>query len=242
MMKKILFFTLLGSLFFAQQKPLVVYDKYPPDVDFYEGGVKKFYNDIHEAIVKEKIEPCQNKNELYKVSFIVYPDNSIKFVKENDPLKIEQNKCAYELTRKTFRFLNGWNPPVVSGEKVAAVASAYIYPDDLFSNYRRGYDIMYYYTPPLFEGGSGNFWKKFEKNANVRGYDWDQKIRLVMHINIDEDGNMTGFKMNPGSRNENFDDMLIKSVRWIKEKWTPAKLHGINIETVYKFPITLTEE
>ncbi|WP_407505416.1 energy transducer TonB [Elizabethkingia miricola] len=242
MMKKILLFTLFGSLFFAQQKENIVYNEYPTGTDFYDGGVVKFYKDIHDVIVKEKIESCKNKKELYKVNFIVYPDGKIKFVKDIDPLKTEQNKCAFELSRKTFKFLNKWNSAVVSGEKVAAMASAYIYPDDLFSNYSEGYDILYYFTPPVFAEGGNSFRNQFAKNLNFRGVRFNQFIvNVAIHFDVDEMGKMTNFRMKPGSGDEEVDEMFMKSIKWIKGKWIPATIHGINVEATYKFPIVLNE-
>jgi hypothetical protein len=48
--------------------------------------------------------------------------------------------------------------------------------------------------------------------------------------------------MDPSSGNTDFDEMLIKSAKWIKDKWKPATLHGVNIKTGVRFPITLGED
>lgn len=244
MMKKILLFTLFGSLFFAQQKENIsaIYEEYPEEQNDYNGGNVQFYKELHQLIVDKNIQPCENKNELYSVKFVVYPDATIKFVKEEYPEKAEKNKCAFELTRTLFKYLDGWKPAEVDGQKVAAITSMIIFPDALFDKYTEGYDAVNYYGPPAeFPGGVGAFRKKFMLNTNVRGFDWNQKATLVMYFTIDENGNAVDFKMNPGSGNKAFDEMLIQAAKWVKGKWKPATLHGVNIKTGFRFPIVLSE-
>ncbi|RBI89291.1 energy transducer TonB [Elizabethkingia miricola] len=245
MMKKLLLFTLLGSLFFAQQKEEAapaIYDKYPKGQSDYNGGNIQFYKELHQLIVDKKIQPCESKTELYSVRFVVYPDATIKFVKEEYPENVEKNKCAFDLTRKLFKYLDGWKPAEVDGQKVAAITSMIIFPDALFDKYTEGYDAVKYFGPPAeFPGGIEAFRNKFSRNVNANGFKWDQRVQLVMYFKVDENGNAIDFRMDPSSGNVAFDEMLIKSAKWIKGKWKPATLHGVNIKTGFRFPIVLSE-
>ncbi|WMC07332.1 MAG: hypothetical protein PQ275_19510 [Elizabethkingia anophelis] len=243
MMKKILLFTLLGSLFFAQQKEEaapVIYENYPKGHSDYNGGNIQFYKELHQLILDKKIQPCENKNELYNVKFVVYPDATIKFVKEENPEKAEKNKCAFDLTRRLFKYLDGWKPAEVDGQKVAAITGMIIFPDALFDKYVESYDAVNYYGPPAeFPGGVQAFRKKFMQNVNASRFNWNQGATLIMRFTVDESGKTTDFKMDPGSGNVEFDDMLIQAAKWVKDKWKPATLHGVNIKTGFRFPITL---
>lgn len=58
----------------------------------------------------------------------------------------------------------------------------------------------------------------------------NQEVTLIMRFTVDESGKTTDFKMDPGSGNVEFDDMLIQAAKWVKDKWKPATLHGVNIK------------
>ena len=88
----------------------VIYENYPKGQSDYNGGNIQFYKELHQLILDKKIQPCENKNELYNVKFVVYPDATIKFVKEENPEKAEKNKCAFDLTRRLLNILMGGNP------------------------------------------------------------------------------------------------------------------------------------
>lgn len=171
---------------------------------------------------------------------MVYPDATIKFVKEENLEKAEKNKCAFDLTRRLFKYLDGWKPAEVDGQKVAAITGMIIFPDALFDKYVEGYDAVNYYGPPAeFPGGVQAFRKKFMQNVNASRFNWNQEATLIMRFTVDESGKTTDFKMDPGSGNVEFDDMLIQAAKWVKDKWKPATLHGVNIKTGFRFPITL---
>ena len=89
MMKKY-FYLRYSDLYFCTAKEEaapVIYENYPKGQSDYNGGNIQFYKELHQLILDKKIQPCENKNELYNVKFVVYPDATIKFVKEENPEK-----------------------------------------------------------------------------------------------------------------------------------------------------------
>jgi hypothetical protein len=84
MMKKILLLLYLDLYFCTAKRKTApaIYDKYPKGQSDYNGGNIQFYKELHQLIVDKKIQACESKTELYSVKFVVYPDATIKFVKE----------------------------------------------------------------------------------------------------------------------------------------------------------------
>ncbi|OPC26928.1 hypothetical protein BAX95_15280 [Elizabethkingia meningoseptica] len=242
-MKKLLFFTLLGSLFFGQQQEgsLILLDKYPEKQKFYEGGTSQLYSDIHKTIVDQKIEPCENKSEIYMMKFIVYPDATIKFIKEEDPEKTQKNKCAFDLTRKVFKHLKNWKPAEISGQKFPAIVRLLIFPDDLFDKYAEGYTGKQYWVDAEFPGGLDAFRKEYIRNVDIGRFSINQTFKLTLHFTVNEQGEAVNFRLGQTSGNDSFDDVVMKSAKWIKKKWKPATFHGISIESYFTFPITFND-
>lgn len=244
MMKKILLFTLLGSLFFAQQKEEAapaIYDKYPKGQSDYNGGNIQFYKELHQLIVDKKIQPCENKTELYSVKFVVYPDATIKFVKEEYPEKAEKNKCAFDLTRKLFKYLDGWKPAEVGGQKVAAITSMIIFPDALFDKYTEGYDIINYMVPAKYNNGINRFRSDLMNGIDVRSLIDSGGGKAVILFDINEKGEKENIHLEEEIGNKSFNNIIIQGIKNIKGKWTPEMIHGIPVKSRFRFPITLGE-
>ena len=46
------------------------------------------------------------------------------------------------------------------------------------------------------------------QNVNASRFNWNQELQLIMRFTVDESGKTTDFKMDPGSGNVEFDEML----------------------------------
>ena len=93
---------LLLLIIFSQSINAQVLERYPKGQDFYKGGTQKFYSDIHKILLEKNIQPCENKNEVYDVKFVVYPDSTIKIVKDFDEENINN------LSSINKKVLIGW--------------------------------------------------------------------------------------------------------------------------------------
>ena len=66
---------------------------------------------------------------------MVKPDSKVSFVKDFDTININNNKCAYDLSKKVLPHLKRWKPAEVNKEKVSALFTFEFFPDDLKQNY-----------------------------------------------------------------------------------------------------------
>ena len=234
-MKNIAFLLLIFNSIcsFAQ-----IYEKYPEKQDDYYGGNVGFYKDFHNVLMERKMKPCENKNEFYSLKIVVYPDKTIKYVKDEDSVNVANNKCTFDLARGVIKYMNRWKPAVVEGKEVSAITSFMIIPDDLFNNYKEGYDAMNTLKMPEYEGGINNFRKKVFQTIDLSRFKYDQEFRLTVTFVIDKEGKMTDVRLVQSSGLKEFDDMIVKNISRIKNKWTPAKIHDNPV--IYKFNLPLT--
>ena len=162
--KYLLFLSLfLYSTAFSQD----IYEQYPAGQTDYVGGNVQFYKDFHQVLIDKKMQPCENKNEAFSFRIVVYPDKKIKYVKSEDSESLEKNKCAFELTKEVAKYLTGWNPALVDGNKVAAVTSFWIIPHELFQELPQGYDPINDMEMATYEGGINNFRKKVFQSIDL---------------------------------------------------------------------------
>lgn len=86
-MMKTKFFILLAFLIFSVQflfSQETVIDQYPFGQEAYIGGKKQLYKDIHQALIENELEKCEDSEQNYRVKLIVKQDASILFVKNPD--------------------------------------------------------------------------------------------------------------------------------------------------------------
>lgn len=233
-MKKILFFFILGSGFFNAQ----ILERYPKDQEDYEGGNIQFYKDFHKILIEKKLKPCDDKNEMFSFKLVVYPDHTIKYVKEEDSEAIEKNKCTHDLSREVAKYLKGWKPAEVNGQKVASQTSFWIIPNELFGELPEGYDPANDYKMPEYEGGINNFRKQVAKTVDLSRFKFKSTIRIQVKFIVNEDGEMRDIELEESSGLSEFDDMIIKSVAKIKNKWSPGSIHGKPVRSHFRLPIT----
>lgn len=237
-MKKISVLFIFSAVFgFSQQ----IYENYPPGQSDYVGGNVQFYKDFKKILIEKNIKPC-SKKEHYYFRLVVYPDRTVKYIKPEDPKYLEENKCAFEISKEVAKYLKGWNPAIVEGEKVAAVTSFWIFPDELFNELPEGYDPVNDMTFPTYEGGMNNFRKKVVQDIDMRNFTFQGRFRIEVTFVIDEQGKMSDVKLEQSSGLKEFDDMLVSRIRGIKNKWTPANIHGVPIKYRFRLPLLFSAE
>lgn len=233
-MKKIVLFFIFGVGFFNAQ----ILERYPKDQDDYHGGNVQFYKDFHKILVDKELKPCEDKNEIYSFKVVVYPDHTIKYVKEENTEALEKNKCTHNLSREVAKYLKGWKPAEVDGLKVAAQTSFWIIPNELFGEVPDGYDPAKDYKMPEYEGGINNFRKKVAKSVDLSQFNFKRTVKIQVKFSINSDGEMSDIQLEKASGLKEFDEMILKSVAKIKNKWTPASIHDMPIRSHFRLPIT----
>lgn len=184
------------------------------------------------------MQPCANKGEAYNFRIVVYPDATVKYVKDKDPVQAEQNKCAFELSKNVAKYMKGWNPAKENGQKVAALTSFWVVPDHLFENYKEGYDAMKVMTSAEFKGGLIEFRKKIANRIDLSSFSASEKFTLVVRFAIATNGNIEDIPLKESTPNKQFNKMVLSAIQSIKTPWTPAKIGNYPVRSHYQVPLT----
>jgi len=218
-----------------------VVDSFPEGAESYKGGDKQFYKDFHNVLIDKNIKPCENKNEYYVIDILIYPDSSIKFIKDNDSLNIQKNKCTYEMTREVFKYLKGWNPLIVNNQKFVGLAKYTIFPDYLFEKYKEGYDIKDFRKPAEYQdGGLNGFRKKIANSFDMAAVNEAGYHQVLISFVVDENGIMGKPYLEQESNSSSFNEQALMVVGRIKGKWKPGMLHHIPVKYKVKLPLVMT--
>ncbi len=174
---------------------------------------------------------------MYTQRFVVYPDANIKFVRDEDQSIIEESPCAASLTKEVFRYLDGFVPAVVDGEKVPTLAYVTVFPDALFEKYKERYDVEDHWVMAVFPGGINAFRNAVAKRINVTGFTASGDVLIVTKFKVLPDGSMSDIVLDPPSGNPGFDSAIYSGLRSVKTKWTQAKIHGVPVKTNMRMPL-----
>lgn len=214
-----------------------ILERYPSGQDDYVGGNAQFYEDFHTIVKEKNMQPCINKDEVYLFRIVVYPDSTIKYVKDEDPTYAEKNKCTFDLARNVAKYMKGWKPATENGKKVAALTSFWVIPDDLFDHYKKGYDASNLFTAAEFKGGLNEFRRKVVNKINLSGFSANQKFSLLVTFVVNPDGKMEDVTLVESTSNEEFNQTILAAIRSIKEPWIPAKIRNKPVRYHYKLPL-----
>jgi hypothetical protein len=231
-MLKFLLFFFFSTAVFSQE----IHEFYPPNQTDYIGGNVQFYKDFHQVLVEKKLQPCANKEESLNFGVVIYPDNSIKYIKGKDPDE-EKFKCTFDLTKEVLKYVKGWNPAVVDNKKVAAATSFLIIPNDLFSKLPDEYDTVGKMEMATYDGGMQTFRKKVFQSIDLNRFKFDGTFRLEVTFIIERNGSMSTVELAQSSGLQEFDKMVINSISKIKNKWTPGKINGVPVRYRFRLPL-----
>ena len=237
-MRKMFLFSILASGLFNAQ----ILEYYPKGQDDYKGGNVQFYKDFHKILVEKNLKPCDNNKESYSFQVVVYPDDTIKYVKEENEEYLSKNKCAYDLSREVAKYLKGWKSAEVDGKKVAARTSFWIIPDELFRELKEGYDPVKDYKMPEYEGGINNFRQKVANSIDLSRFKLNGMLKVQVIFVVNLDGKISEVQLDESSGLKEFDDMIIKSISKIKNKWTPGSIHEIPVRSRFRLPLAFRLE
>lgn len=232
----ILFFTFLAfSITYSQE----IYE-FPEDQTDYIGGNVQFYKDFRKVIIDKNMQPCEDKRESISFKIVIYPDKKIKYVKDENTATVEKNKCALNLSKEVAKYLTGWNPATVDGNKVIALTSFWIIPHELFQELPEGYDPANNYAMAEYEGGINKFRKKVFQSIDLTRFKFSGKFKLQVTFTIDSEGNMSDIKLDEGTGLKAFDDMVIRGISTIRNKWIPATVNGFPVKSHFRLPLSFS--
>jgi len=235
-MRILLLFIFLSGFSFAQ-KPNV----FPADQYSYLGGEVGFYRDFQKILLAKNLKPCENKKELFPAFIIVNTDETATLY-DDDRFPVELSKCSKDLAKLVIPEMTGWIAAKIKDRKETAVASYYIYPDAFFANYKEGYSTENSMERPIFEGGIDAFRKEVMKRVDLSDFylKGKGKVTLIIKFLINQKGEMENVTLEGTSGLKEYDEMLISSVKSIKNKWNPAKIYGYPVRYRFRLPISFT--
>ncbi|WP_426476417.1 energy transducer TonB [Chryseobacterium sp. CBSDS_008] len=237
--KLIVFFLAFVSVYKAQ-----ILDEYPEKQSFYEGGTVNFYKDAHEYLVNNNFKECSEK-EIYQPRIIVTEKAEVKFIKDSDTANIARNKCAYDLSRILLKNLKKWKPAEAKGWKIGAITEFILYPKDLMSNYKPGYDAGKFVAHAKYPEGAKAFHTLFHDNFMTIFSDYQLNGKVNLEFYISKDGHIINPRIYPEVDNKNFNTDFMRTLSRMKKVWVPAFYKNIPIVERISFPvqfsITFTE-
>lgn len=230
----IIVFIFISGSFKTQNK----YQFFPRDQHCYLGGFPEFYKDFHKVIIENNLQPCENKNELLYVNLLINPDNSTELLENKSS---QTNKCAFELAKTVFKKMDKWIPAKIKGKEASTVARIFIYPDDLFENYKINYTIGKVTTKSNFD--ISNFRTEVKKRIDLSdfGFKGKGKLTTTSSFIINETGELDELEIIKSSGLVEFDEMFLNAIKRTvkKQKWEPAKIHEIPIRSRFFFPLSI---
>ncbi|MDP2452825.1 MULTISPECIES: energy transducer TonB [unclassified Kaistella] len=230
----IFLFLILASFSNAQ-----ILEHYPKNQVPYIGGYESYYKDFHDMIIEKDLKSCADKSEFYQLNLLINADQSISFIKDHNEKNIAKNKCAYDLAREVAKYQNNWKAATVDGITKPAVATFYIFPDDLFERYHDGYFPAI--TFPAYgnyeNGGIKEFKKGIINRIDVRGFDWNDRFNVMVEFIISKEAKIENIVMIKSSSNIEFDKRITNGILSTKKKWKPATVNGNPVD--YKYRLTL---
>jgi hypothetical protein len=236
MIRKLLFLlSFITSLF--QINAQVLYN-YPKGQDFYEGGRKGLFEDIQQIVVKNNIKPCEKTEALF-MRFIVYPDNKVKYVADDDTNAVENNKCLKSKVLEVIKQTNNWKPAEIDGKKTPAMFCM-LFSDDLLLNNKPDEED---FSKPVYmykdkESDIMKFRENFVKCFDVNGYRPNADYSFVINFDVDTNGDAGFFYIENQSNLEKFNEMVVKCASNTKKSyWKPGYYKGVPVKQVFRMPI-----
>lgn len=92
-----------------------------------------------------------------------------------------------------------------------------------------------------FNGGINVFRKKFQNSFNTDVMEGDEGVvKTTLIFVVERDGSISDVKAD--GPNKTFNAEAIRTLKAIKDKWTPGKLNGQEVRSRFRFPVTMNFE
>lgn len=235
---------ILVILFFPLIFKAQILDQYPRGQNFYEGGITKVYNDLHQIIVDQKLKKCADPKELYRLNLLLTKEGDIKFVKDFDTLNIAKNQCAYDLSKTLAINLKGkkWLPAEVKGQKFSSLVYLMIFPNDLFEKYQSDYNPSRYFKGSVFKDGQENLTKEIRNTFKSLFSDYNVRGKFYLDFYVDANGEIVSPSVKPEIENQDFKREVFRTLQRMNQKWIPATFHEIPVKSKFSVPLIFTQE
>ena len=201
---------------------IIVYEEYPYGQEGYLGGKSQLYKEIHQVLIENKIEKCEDSTQNYKVKVLVKQDASIAFVANLDSVYVNKNKCAYDLSKKVLVHLKNWKPAENRKKKLNAIYEFDFIPSDLFDDYVESYiGIKLDKKTPQFPGGINEFRKKVSERVGFPSFRTKGSLKIIVFFVINKEGFMENIVVKSTPFNPEFEKKVkdvflnLNETKWI---------------------------
>lgn len=90
---------------------------------------------------------------------------------------------------------------------------------------------------PEFPTGFNGFRKKIAENFRTKEIKERGKLSCIVKFVVEKDGTISIVKVD--GTNENFNKEAVRAIMEIKEKWSPAKVKGEIVRSMFTVPIAM---
>ena len=66
------------------------------------------------------------------------------------------------------------------------------------------------------------------------------KVTVIVLFVLNEQGEMENLKLENSSGLKEYDEMILRTIKKIKNKWKPATLHGVPIKFLFRMPLSFS--
>ena len=92
-----------------------------------------------------------------------------------------------------------------------------------------------------FPGGINAFRNKFQNSFDGSAMNGDEgAVKTEITFVVERDGSITDVKAN--GKNSDFNSEAVRTIKSIKNKWTPAKINGQSVRYRFRFPVSMNFE
>lgn len=92
-----------------------------------------------------------------------------------------------------------------------------------------------------FPGGINAFRNKFQNSFDGSAMNGDEgAVKTEITFVVERDGTITDVKAN--GKNSDFNSEAVRTIKSIKNKWTPAKINGQSVRYRFRFPVSMNFE
>lgn len=136
--------------------------------------------------------------------------------------------------------LDQWMPAEVKGQKFGAITDFILYPKDVQSNYKEGYNPYKYVLSAQYVDGNDKFSKDFHDNfmALFEDYHINGAVNLEFYVN--QYGKIVNSRFYPSIMNESFNKDFMRSLARLKKDWKPALYKNIPVKQRIAFPVSFS--
>ncbi|RCU44929.1 energy transducer TonB [Chryseobacterium lacus] len=122
-------------------------------------------------------------------------------------------------------------PPPSTGTKAATIEAPKVDVNKIYDDVEQG---------AAFPGGINSFRNRFVSNFDGSVMEGEGSVKTEVTFVVERDGSLTDIKANGPNRDMNAE--AIRTVKSIRNKWTPAKVNGQTVRARFRFPITMNFE